>query len=491
MTDKYLSCVDYLVNEMVIDEASLEACRSDRALNQRLLSDITIWFEDAMRASHFKFSQGCMYIFDGKVYRRTNIGIIEGLIMEVAARLKFPSIYRVNRVAALIARHCSERLAMTGFRPNKNLISFQNIVYDIQSGICMPHSPQRDVVTYFDFEFDPKAQAPRWKKFLNEVLPLPERQQMVQEFLGAGFLDRTRYKIEKMMFLEGTGQNGKGVLTSTIRHIFGIREGLTEEEIRDSPVSVFSPHALFKGDNNSVYNLSAINGKLFNISEDISNDDFSGGDFKRASSGEPMACRDPYGKPFTATDIPLFIASVNEFTKSLKDKTFGNYRRYWLVRFDVTIPKERIDTELSYKLMNERAGILNWILEGYRQVLDRGGKLFDSQENDAAVTDLKTEQDSCLRWLRDDGLYPKEPGVRVQKTMSEMFQMYCQYCKDWNSLPYGRNSMGKILSQQGFESFRTAGGMLYYYYKRDEGLPFVPGVEESKTVSFKEDEFPF
>lgn len=44
----------------------------------------------------------------------------------------------------------------------------------------------------------------------------------------------------------------------------------------------------------------------------MSKGDISGGDFKTIVSGEPIMARHAYGRPFSADNLPLIIANVNE-----------------------------------------------------------------------------------------------------------------------------------------------------------------------------------
>lgn len=43
----------------------------------------------------------------------------------------------------------------------------------------------------------------------------------------------------------------------------------------------------------------------------------------------------------------------------------GIWRRIKIIPFDVTIPPEQRDKNLTEKLISENAGILNWLIQGY------------------------------------------------------------------------------------------------------------------------------
>jgi len=49
------------------------------------------------------------------------------------------------------------------------------------------------------------------------------------------------------------------------------------------------------------------------------------------------------------------------------DQSQGMWRRIVRVRFDQTIPAERREPNLAARLRRGASGILNWVLEGYRE----------------------------------------------------------------------------------------------------------------------------
>ena len=490
--DRYSVCEDWLVMNLGIDEAYISEKMIGKSIDHSVRAYICECFEDAMRKSHFKFSEGNIYAFDGRVYRKSSSDVIGAVLSDVMRRKKFPSLYRVESREPVV-KHVVGQLARHKFRPDKNLISLQNCVYDIALGETMPHSADLNTTTFLDFEYDPKAKCPGWMKFLSEVVESEAKMVMLQEYLGAAFIDRRKYKMEYMLFLTGSGQNGKGVFTNVIQELFGLNAVSDDDEKYEAMISTFSPQELFREGNGREYRVSSINGKLLNICEDMSNQDFSGGDFKKAVSGEFMSARDPYGKPFTATQIPLFIASCNDFPKAL-DRSEGNYRRYWVVEFNVKISKDKKDPMLKHKLLEEKSGIFNWIIEGYKRVIKNGGNLTPSDDNDRVVAKLRIQQDSRLEWLQESGYSakPHQNAERVCVSVKELYKSYVEYCKDNNYNSFGSGEFGKRLMQEGFESVRRSNGIHYWIYKGgeafyDEPIDNSPVPGKTGEISFPDD----
>src|SRR5690625_6441761 len=125
-----------------------------------------------------------------------------------------------------------------------------------------------DFLTYqLPFRYDPEAEAPRFEKYLNEVLPDEESQRVRSEFIGIIFT--RNLKQEKVLFLYGSGRNGKSVMFDIIRSMLG------EENI-----SFYGLESLTN--DNGYYRAKLVN-KLINWASDIG-DRLQSNTFKQLAS---------------------------------------------------------------------------------------------------------------------------------------------------------------------------------------------------------------
>ena len=131
-----------------------------------------------------------------------------------------------------------------------------------------------DFITHqLPFEYDPEANAPLFEKYLNEVLPDPDKQKVLAEFCGYIFIKPSVLKLEKMLILFGTGANGKSVFFEILNSLLG-----TENISNYSLQSLTNDNGYFRAKigNKLVNYASEINGKL---ETDI---------IKQMASGEPI-----------------------------------------------------------------------------------------------------------------------------------------------------------------------------------------------------------
>ena len=91
----------------------------------------------------------------------------------------------------------------------------------------------------------------------------------------------------------------------------------------------------------------------------VSNEDL----FKTYVSGESMTVKRLYQQPTTTRDYPKSLIAAN-YLPSTTDYSMGFYRRIVPLAFNKTIPDEKVNINLKAELKEERAGILNWVLDG-------------------------------------------------------------------------------------------------------------------------------
>lgn len=101
---------------------------------------------------------------------------------------------------------------------------FRNQVVDVlDSGEIRQSdlSARAFVTTRRACDWDPNAPAPaQWLEFLDLILPDPEQQRLLHQYIGALLVNRAAAD-QKVLFLKGPGGNGKGTVVRTITHMLG------------------------------------------------------------------------------------------------------------------------------------------------------------------------------------------------------------------------------------------------------------------------------
>lgn len=162
-------------------------------------------------------------------------------------------------------------------------------------------------------------------------MPEKEPQDVLAEYVGWLFMPRL--KLEKVLFLYGSGCNGKSVSIEIVEALIG------DKNISHEALSgLCGEHGA-----NSRSNLA---GKILNTCSYVVPNAFAGDLFKRIASGEHISAKILYQDVTTLTDYDWMMFSLNELLKT-NDMLDGFYMRFLIAPFSVQIPKSKINPNLA------------------------------------------------------------------------------------------------------------------------------------------------
>lgn len=399
---------------------------------------------------------GILYIFNGHHFERiTNEETLKYLIKLTMEKSNVGCVYQYNS-SKKIADECLMTIKQEKecqFNPERRYAIFNNLVLDVETGKMTKPNVKYITDMVFDFDYDPDKRFPFWEQFVEKTIPDVEMRKAFQQFCGAFFVNRDKVKIEYICILVGSGQNGKSVLAEAIVGMFG-----------KSLVTKYSPDQLFKSSQRE-YFLADVHGKLANYCDDISNKDFSGGDFKLFTSGAEFQGRHPYGTPFTVTKVPLMLCCANAIPPTTDD-TDGYYRRLLPIMCPNQVADKDKDPLLKEKLSTPeaRVGIFNWLLDGYRELIANNGKIEIGGSIKDIKDNIKAEANSARRWIREMGyvvISAEDAEPSNWKTFADWIKQYKDYCMTYGESPKSPKSVASIFKEMGFASERRSSGTWY------------------------------
>lgn len=279
------------------------------------------------------------------------------------------------------------------------------LVVNVGGSVELREHRKEDLFTYtLDYVFDPKAECPQWHSFLDRVLPETESKQVLREFVDYCLMKD--HRLEKMLLLYGGGLNGKSVTLEIIESLLGSMNvsylslsDLTSDEVKRA----------------------GIEGKKLNISHE-SGKDVNPNVLKQLTSGERVLIKHLYVDPRETNNYGKFIAAFNQLPKA--ENSFGFFRRLIILPYDVTIPKEEIDRQLTQKLKTEISGILNWVLEALPELMTRG-EFTVSEKCEKALDQYRLQSDN-VRLFYNELCEPADYTTEA----SEIYKAYKGYCLD-------------------------------------------------------------
>lgn len=327
------------------------------------------------------------------------------------------------------------------------LINLQNGTFEINDkGTELRPFNSSDFITYqLPFEYEPKAKAPLFQKFLDEVLPDKDRQKVLAEYLGFVFIKHgsNRLKEEKALILYGTGANGKSVFFEVVSALLGAEN-----------TSNFSLQSLT---NENGYFRAKLANKLVNYGSEI-NGKLESSLFKQLVSGEPVEARLPYGQPFILKQYAKLIFNSNELPKDV-EHTNAYFRRFLIIPFDVTIPPEKQDKTLHVKIIeNELSGVFNWVLDGLNRLLEQK-RFTHCDAIKQAVEQYKSQSDSVKMFI-DENNYKND--ATEYRLIKDLYNDYRIYCIEDGFKPVNKTNFIKRLKGFGVEVNRINIGNVAY-----------------------------
>ena len=331
---------------------------------------------------------------------------------------------------------------------NDILINLENGTFEIKGKSKKLREFRReDFLTHqLPFEYDPKAKAPIFRKYLNEVLPDIDKQKVLAEFIGYIFTKGLKY--ERALVLYGTGANGKSVFFEVLCALLG------SENISNYAIDSLTTDAN--------YSRAKINNKLVNYTSEM-NGRIDANTFKQLVSIEPIQARLPYGEPFTITDYAKLIFNCNELPKDT-EHTNAYFRRFLIIGFDITIAEENQDKELHTKIIdNELSGVFNWVLEGLDNLLLQK-KFTKCEAIDNARLEYEKMTDSAMLFV-EEMEYKK--SLEDYTLIKFLYDEYKIFCLDDGFRPLNKTNFIKRLQKDKIFVKRISEGNVAYLTKEE------------------------
>lgn len=250
-----------------------------------------------------------------------------------------------------------------------------------------PHNRDDMITKMMPVAWDPEADCPVFEEFLRDIQPDAAMREFLQRWFGYGLTGLTSE--QKLVFLHGTGRNGKSTLVDLIARMMG-------EYATSVPIETLTGSEQRKGADATPDLVRIPGARMVRASEPEEGLRFKEAMIKLLTGGEPILIR-KMREEFVEID-PVFKLTISGNHKpAVRGADDGIWRRILLVPFDEQIPVDRVDHQLGRKLWAERSGILNWLLAGACAFLDGG--LREPESVREATEEFRDDSDPVRRFL--------------------------------------------------------------------------------------------
>lgn len=324
---------------------------------------------------------------------------------------------------------------------NQMLLQVKNGTIDLQTGQLQQSKRENFISLSADVSYDEKAECPRWQRFLAEVFD--NNQALVEYIQRAVGYSLTGNINEHCFFLcYGTGRNGKGTLLNIIGSL-----------LKDYATSTaFSTFELNKYQQNT-NDLAALRGVRFVSAQETQEArKLNEARVKSVTGGDPITCRYLYSEFFTYVPNFKVWLSVNH-KPTIRDTSIGMWSRVRLIPFNVNF-WGREDKQLAQTLEEEKAGILNWSIEGCLKWQKSG--LSEPEIVLSETQEYRKESDPIGQFLDEKAIIDTDAETKA----SDLYAIYEEWAKANGEYCYTSTTFGRKMIEKGFEKEKR--GYVYY-----------------------------
>lgn len=298
---------------------------------------------------HVKKINGQLYIYENGVYVPGYRAIEKAMLSDI------PSLTRARRNEVL---DYLEVVCKDSIPGDLNRIAFKNGVYNINTDILEPFSPEHVITNMIPWNYNPSAKCRLVDELLDKLSDGDINiRYLLEEMIGACLYRSNTIGGGKAAILKGDGGNGKSTYIEMLSNLLG------EENISNLDFNHLD----------SRFKTAQLAGKLANIGDDISDsykEDVSV--FKKLVTGEKINVERKGQEPFDFRSHAKLIFSANDIPR-IKDPTGAAQRRFMIIPFNRTFSEndKDYDPHIRYKLATQDAmeHLAQLALDGLGEVL--------------------------------------------------------------------------------------------------------------------------
>jgi len=287
----------------------------------------------------------------------------------------------------------------------------------------------------------PGGEAPLWHAFLDRVTGGDHELKLyLQRFAGYALTGLTSEHV--LVFLYGTGANGKSVFMSTIAGVLG-------DYHQTAPVATFTAS---RGERHPTELAGLRGARLVTATETEEGQRWDESKIKLTTGGDRISAR-LMGHDFSEYTPQFKLLIAGNHKPSVRRVDEAMRRRMHLVSLNVTIPAEERDKNLVERLRDEWPGILQWMIDGCLDWQHDGG-LRPPEAVSAATAAYLEAEDVVAAWLHEacdiapDGWVP----VRI------LYYSWKTWCARNGEHPGSTKRFSQNLEARGYQPDRHNSG---------------------------------
>jgi P4 family phage/plasmid primase-like protien len=316
-------------------------------------------------------------------------------------------------------------------------------IVDLRTGRQFDHDPNAWHTKLTGVGYDPDADCPKWKEFLETTFGSDtELIRYIQRLIGEAAIGRVLRHV--LPFFWGQGHNGKTVLLETIKLVLGPEN-----------YAITAPHNfLLAGRDKHETEIARMAGARVVVCSEINEGTrFDEAKVKNLTGGDALTGRFMHGNFFEfQPSHTLFLMGNHQPTVGAGGLAF--WRRVRLIPFEHVMPDEtKIEDYYNVLVDAEGPAILRWIVEGAVSVLSEPNH--PEPDRVIAATKEYAESEDYVRQFVDECVQRVNSSFKLPS--GEIYRAYVKWCIKNGIDPKANSVFGRDMAGRGFPSVKSDG----------------------------------
>ena len=328
-----------------------------------------------------------------------------------------------------------------------------------------------------DLEYDPDAGYPTFVRYLDRTLPNPEVRRVVRALAGLSLLGDNNHHIFPVLI--GKGRCGK---TTLLEVLAGVLDNAAEPAIAYSgsfSLAILRPkQGGGAGPNASLFRITSR--RFVYCSESNDGVALNAELVKRFCGGDRQEARDTYDRARGISDrVPAFTPWLGtNRAPEIEGADDALRERIPVIPFYQYLEPNERDPHLVQKILAEKSGVLNWMLDGHRDIMENPHIIRDlPAECVEAAKDLYRSMNLYQRWIDDETVPGDDNNKQDWITVDASWRSFTEWCQDQRETSGTKHKFGQALAVEGHPSVPVhvdIGGGKRSTIRRRQGITWSP-----------------
>jgi len=200
---------------------------------------------------------------------------------------------------------------------------------------------------------------------------------------------------------------------------------------------------------------------------------------KRFCGGDRQEARDTYDRARGISDrVPAFTPWLGtNRAPEIEGADDALRERIPVIPFDQYLEPNERDPYLVQKILAEKSGVLNWMLDGHRDVMENPHIIRDlPKECVDAAKDLYRSMNLYQRWLDDETTPSGDSNKQDWITVDASWRSFTAWCHDQRETSGTKHKFGQALAVEGHPStpVHIDGDVKRSTIRRRQGITWSP-----------------